>query len=345
MGLFDFFKSKSKTIAAQDNSELAKSMREDYEATKKEVEKLQSENAAWQKDFNILLNFRTTTSSFEKEGKLQEAINDYSKSVSFGETNQRLNLNNYVHDIERLIVLYNKTKQKDTLINFLKQLIVKYPNYRDAQKWAVRLSSLSQPTSNAIELSPNDLNKQYPSNPTIGKTLQEYKDTLPKFNFYYDLPEGMNTLEYLSIKKPLTFEKSVGLRKFKDAFETILHKARIAENEKDWKVAIEAYEKLIAEECEDTEPYERLMVIYKKLHWTTEEKRIIQLAIEFFSRLRETQKNNVLTIAKEYGMTEKALEYINDNKKIFYYGGAFELYNSFPIIAKWSERLLKANSK
>jgi len=48
------------------------------------------------------------------------------------------------------------------------------------------------------------------------------------------------------------------------------------------------------------------MVIYKKLHWITEEKRIIQLAIDFFSRLRETQKNNVLIIANEYGMTEKA---------------------------------------
>ena len=345
MGLFAFFKSKSKTIVAQNNSDFAKSMREDYEVTKKEVERLQSENAAWERDFNILLNFRTTASLFESEGKLQEAINEYSKSVSFGETNQRLNLNNYVHDIERLIVLYNKTKQKETLIKFLKEIIAKYPDYRDAQKWAVRLSSLLQTKFNTTELSPSDLNKQCPSNPTIGKTMQAYKYTFPKFNFYYDLPEGMNTLEYLSIKKPVPFEKTVGLGKFKDAFETILNKAKIAENEKDWKVAIEAYEKLVAEEFEDTEPYERLMVIYKKLHWITEEKRIIQLAIEFFSRLRETQKNTVLTIAKEYGMTEKALEYINNNKKIFYYGGAFEVYNSFHIIIKWNERLLKANSK
>jgi len=215
MGLFDFFKSKPKTTSTHDNRDFAKSMREDYKATKKEVEKLQMENAAWQKDFDIILNFRKTASSFEKEGKLQEAINEYSKSVSFGETNQRLNLNNYVHDIERLIVLYNKTKQKDKLINFLDQLIAKYPEYSDVQKWAVRLSSLSPAKSNPINLNPSALNKQHSSNPTIGKTLQAYRDTFPKFNFYYDMPAGMNTMEYLSIRNPVPFEKSVGLGKFK----------------------------------------------------------------------------------------------------------------------------------
>lgn len=328
----------------QVNIEFEKAMKEEYEATKKELDKLKAENGDWQKDFDILLNLRTTASSFEKEGKFKEAINEYSKSISFGEKSQKLNLNNYVHDIERLIIRYNKTKQKTTLVNFLEEVIAKYPDYRDAQKWAVRLSSLTKTSTDTKELTPKDLNKQYPSNPTIGKTLQAFKNTFPKFNFYYDMPEGMNTLEYLSIRKPVPFEKLVELGKFKDAFETILNKARIAENEKDWKMAIEAYEKLIAEEFEDTEPYERLIVIYKKLRWKIEEIRIIQLGINFFSKLRETQRNNILTIAKEYGMTDKTLEYINDNKKIFYYGGAFELYNSFLIIDKWRERLLKANA-
>ncbi len=88
MGLFDLFKPKPQNKLTSDNSDLAKSMREEYEATKKEVEQLQAENAAWQKDFDTLLNFRTRASSFEKEGKLQEAIEEYSKSVFFGENNQ-----------------------------------------------------------------------------------------------------------------------------------------------------------------------------------------------------------------------------------------------------------------
>ncbi len=272
-------------------------MREDYEETKKEVEKLQAENAAWEKDFNTILNFRTKASTLEKEGKLQEAIEEYSKSASFGNNNERLNFNNYAHDIERLIILYNKTKQKETLIEFLEQLIEKYPEYRDAQKWAVRLSSLTQEKSKTIELSPSDINIPVPSNPTLGNKMKTFLESFPKFNFYYDMPNEMNTFEYLSIRKPVPFEKSVNLRQFKDAFETILNRARIAENENNLKVAIEAYEKLVAEEYEDTEPYERLMIIYKKLRWGDHEKRIIQLAIEFFSKLKETQKNKALILA------------------------------------------------
>lgn len=345
MELFDLFKPKPKSIMTEDNSEFAKMMKENYEETKKEIGKLQAANAAWEKDFYTLLNFRTTASAFEKDGKLYEAIDEYIKSISFGVYSQRLNLSNYAHDIERLIVLYNKTKQKETLVSFLEQLIAKYPDYRDIQKWAVRLSSLTQTKSKATELNPSDINKQYPSNPTIGEKLQTFIETFPKFNFYFDMPEGMDTWQYLSIRKPVPFEKSVELRKFKEAFETILNRARIAENENNLKVAIEAYEKLVVEECVDTEPYERLMIIYRKLAWTIEEKRIIRLAIDFFSKLKETQKNKILCLAREFNMENKALEYININKKIFYYGGAFELYNPLPIIDKWNERLLKTNLK
>ncbi len=74
MGLFDLFKRKSKNTATQEDSDFAKIMREDYEETKKEVEKLQAENAAWEKDFNTILNFRTKASTFEKEGKLQKPL-------------------------------------------------------------------------------------------------------------------------------------------------------------------------------------------------------------------------------------------------------------------------------
>ncbi len=44
-------------------------------------------------------------------------------------------------------------------------------------------------------------------------------------------------------------------------------------------------------------------------------------------------------------MTDKALEYINSDKKIFYFGGAFELYNPQKTrIEKWQKRLNKLES-
>lgn len=339
MGLFDLFKLKVQNKISQEKQDFAKAMQDGFEQTKREIEKLQAENASWQKEFDRIIDFREKASSLEKEGRLQEAIEEYTKSVLFGEASGRLNLNNYVHDIDRLIVLYNKTKQKALLADFLETLISKYPDYRGAQKWAVRLSSIKDIKVQTDGLKLEDIEKAHPNKPTLGEKFQAFLYTFPKFNFYYDMPEGMNTFEYISLRKPVPFEKSAELRSFKDAFESILNKARIAENENNLKVAIRVYEKLVVEECFDTEPYERLMIIYRKLSWKTEERRIIQTAINFFSNLKEKQRKNVLTLAQEFKVTDKALEFINDDKKVFYYGGAFELYNPYPIIEKWKDRL------
>ena len=345
MRLFDLFKPKAQNKLTQDNPQFAKAMREEFEETKREVEELQNENASWQKEFDTIINHRTKASSLEKEGKLQEAIEIYSRSILFGESSQRLNLNNYAYDIERIIILYNKTKQKTLLSDFLEQLISKYPNFRDAQKWAVKLSSLKEFRNKITKLTQDIINKPIPNKPTLGQNFQLLLHSFPKFNFYYDMPLGMNTFEYLSIRKPVPFEKSSELKKYKDNFETILNKARIAENENDLKSAIEAYEKLIVEEYQDTQPYERLMIIYRKLQWQADEIRVIQSGISFFLRVKEQQRNDVSNLAREFNMLHKALEYIESNKKIFYFGGAFELYNPYPIIEKWTLRLLKMNKQ
>ena len=337
MGLFDLFKPKSRNDLPVDNESLDDMIKKD----KEELKKLQAENKLWEQDFKTTIKFRNTASDLEKTGKLLEAIEEYSKSISFGENSQRLNLNNYAFDIERLIILYGKTKQANTLIIFLETIISKYPNYRDTKKWAVRLSALTKNKSENVDISPNDITQQSPSNPTLGKQLQKLKDSFPKFNFYYDLPEGMNTLEYLSLKKPHSPEKSSQLAKCKEAFEIILSKAKIAENENNFKTAIEAYQKLISEEYEDITPFERLIVIYKKLRWTDHEIETIKKGIDFFSQLKDNQKIKALSLAKEFNMEDKANEYIQNNKKIFHYGGAFELYKPYPIIDKWKDKLSK----
>ena len=157
------------------------------------------------------------------------------------------------------------------------------------------------------------------------------------------MPANMQTFEYLRIKNPFPLEKSKQLRKYLNYLESILNRAKAAENEKNLKLAIEIYEKLIVEEFEGKEPYERLMIIYRKLKWVSDEIRILKLAINFFSNLREEQKKYVLKLAEKYNMSDKALEYINSGKNFFYYGGAFELYNPYPVINKWKERLIKLN--
>jgi tetratricopeptide (TPR) repeat protein len=166
---------------------------------------------------------------------------------------------------------------------------------------------------------------------------------MPEFNFYYDMQDDSNTMAY---NNKVSFELFKKLREYREAFNTIKSLAKIAENEGDYKKAIKAYEKLILEEYEGPEPYERLIIIYSKLKRKDDEKIAIEQAILFFSQLKEKQLNYVVSLAKKYGMEKKAFEYINQDKKIFYYGGAFELYNpQTSRLKKWNERLQKLNNK
>ena len=277
---------------------------------------------------------------YEKKGMIKKAIEQYEKNVEDGYWGS--------HPYERLAIIYRRLKLYDDeirIINAAIKAFTKHGYYREVDVFKIRLSKLKNKKSdNDSELKPSEINPQYASNPTLGNRLQMLKDSFPKFNFYYDMPEGMQTLEYLRFKNLVPFEKSVELGKYKEEIETMISKAKIAENENNYKMAIENYERLVVEAYDGTEPYERLMILYRKLKWFDHEKRIIQHAISFFSQLRENQLKNVLSLAKEFGMDNKALEYINSDKKIYYYGGAFELYNPYPKINRWKDRLLKIES-
>lgn len=341
MGLFDFLKSKPKPISDfQSNSE------EEilYYKLKKETDKIRQENYEWQKEFNDSMLLRQKAQKYEKENNLNEAIVTYLQAIEQGETNEKLNINNYAHDIDRVIILYGKTKQKELLTVFLEQKINMYPNFQEMKKWAVRLSKLK--SNKQIKTEPEKSRKiflQKENRTTLGKQIEKFKKEMPEFNFYYDMQEDSDTLAY---NNNVPFERFKKLREHREAFDTIKSLAKIAENEGDYKKAIETYEKLILEEYEGTEPYERLIIIFSKLKLKEDEKRAIEQAIQFFTQLKEKQLNYVVSLAEKYGMEKKAFEYINQDKKIFYYGGAFELYNPQTArLKKWNERLRKLNVK
>lgn len=308
-----------------------------------DLESLKQHNKEWGKEFNHIISLREKAIRLDKELKYNEAIEVYLESIDFGENSTKLNISNYVHDIERVIVLYGKSKQLEKQVDFLKRIINTYPDFQGTDKWKIRLSKLSQENSTKSEykLTQKEIVELKPSNPTIGKKLQDFKDSLPEFNFYNDMPNGMQTFEYLMIRKPVPFEKSKKLRDFKLKFESILTKAQIAENQEDLKTAIKYYLLLIAEEYEGKEPFERLLIIYRKLKWKDKEIETLRLAISYFEKLKSRQKYNTILLSRKYGMEHMALEYINSNKKIQYYGGAFDLYNPFTIIDKWKEKLEK----
>lgn len=337
MGLLDFFTKEKRPLSSHDNNTKSSDLINDYEKFKNDLEALQAHNEAWSKEFHDLGSLRDKARHYEKEQRFIEAIALYLYSIERGEQSKLLNIYNYAHDIERVIILYGKTKQKELLIQFIEEKLKMYPDFRDAKDWAVRLTKLTSTGQiKTTPILPKDILPQKASNPTLGKKISDFKKSMPEFNFYYDMVEGSDTFTY-NHNVPLgLFNK---LRQYREAFETIKSLAKIAENEGDYKKAIEAYEKLIIEECEDAEPYERLIIIYSKLKFKVEEKRTIKRAISFFTELKENQLEYTLNLAQKYGMKAKALEYINQDKKIFYYGGAFELYNPRTTrLAKWHER-------
>jgi tetratricopeptide (TPR) repeat protein len=333
MGLLDSLFGDKRTSSARD-------LINDYEKFKRDTEALRDKNDAWFKEFHNLGSLREQARKYEKDKRYTEAIAIYLQSIERGEKSKLLNIYNYAYDIERVIVLYGKTKQKELLIQFLEEKIEMYPDFREVKDWAVRLTKINSTGQiKTIPIATNDILPQKPSNPTIGKKISDFKKSMPEFNFYFDMKEGSDTFAYNHNVSLGLFNQ---LRQYREAFETIKSLAKIAENEGDYKKAIEAYEKLIIEECEDAEPYERLIIIYSKLNWKAEEKRTLDRAISFFTKLKETQLDYTLNLAQKYGMKAKALEYINQDKKIFYYGGAYELYNpQTSRLKKWNERAKK----
>lgn len=340
MALFDFLFRKKQSSPTLEIISKSKELRDEYEYLKKETENIHTKNKVWQNEFDKTISLRQKAQQSEKENNLYEAISYYLQSIKQGENSATLNIYNYAFDIDRVIVIYGKTKQKELLKDFIEEQIRKYPDFRGMKDWAVRLSKLnSDKQVKSIPLAPTDILPQRSSNPSLGKRIDDFKKNMPEFNFYFNMQKGSDTLAY---NNNIPFELFKKLREYREAFETIKSLAKIAENDGDYKTAIEAYEKLIIEEYEGTEHYERLIVIYSKLNWEAEEKGVIERAILFFTHLKEKQLSYTIALADKYGMKEKALEYINQDKKIFYYGGAYELYNPQTTrLKKWNERLSK----
>ena len=337
MGLFDILKTPKKQ--KRDATDAI------FRKMENEIKEMQTERSNWDKSFEIVCSRRNRANDLEKNNDFQSAINLYLENIDYCKRDKYVNnLNNYVHDIDRIIILYGKLKLNEELKSFLENVISEYPKYEGVSKWKIRLSKLNSVKLDISNtLNPAKIKHPIPGNPTIGTRIRQYKCNIREFNFYYDMPIGMDTSEYIWIHKDECIPANKAeLSKLKKMFEKLEEKGKVAENEGNYKKAIEVYEKMIAEECEDEFPFERLMLIYKKLKWKEQEIDILTRAVQYFSDLKSNQKEYVLNLARKYNMERKALEYISADKKIYYFGGAFTLYNPYLKIEKWKERLEKA---
>lgn len=113
---------------------------EDFE---REYYRLRNKNNEWSKEHSLSIDGRQRAKALEKEGLLLEAIKVYEECVQQGTESKRMTVYMYAHDIERLFILYRKTKQTDKEIGFMRAMIKKHPEYNNIEKWRERLNKLT----------------------------------------------------------------------------------------------------------------------------------------------------------------------------------------------------------
>ncbi|MEN6619595.1 MAG: hypothetical protein ABFC28_08925 [Rikenellaceae bacterium] len=305
-------------------------------------EEYERSKVAWIKQTDYIRNRHEEAKRLEKTGKNEDAINIYLGLINYQQNEDSLKFNNFI-EIERVIILFGKIGQFENQIAYLKEVIKKFPKHNDIDKWKIRLSKLIHKNINAsTELqNPKNMVVLRTKISTLCESFLKYRDTLPEFNFYYDMPAGMETYTYLLLYKPFPLRYSSAYREYIRKFNSYISKAKIAENTNNYGYAIQVYSLLIEYGYESKEPFERLLIIYKKLKCKEKEIETLEKAIAFFKNLKEKQRNNVISHSKKFGVEDKTIEYLNEEHKILYYGGAFDLYNPYPIINLWKERLEK----
>ena len=252
---------------------------------------------------------------FEKEGNRNAAYSIYERVIQRGYTES------YPYD--SLICRYKLLKDTKNEIRIIRLAIRVGLNY----KYGRRLNQLLAKDKPVIL-------------PTYSKTLdisnkrgdqfEEIILNIPEFNFYTTTPD---------------YEQ--GDSSFKPMWETLRYfkelrdLADIEVSKKNLKVAAEILETIVYENYWMPAPYDKLISIYSRSKLYSDEIRILEHAIKHFSELKQRRLSYVTKLAEKYGATDFLNKRLSSGGKISYYAGIFELYNPFPIIERWKERLLK----
>lgn len=106
---------------------------------------IREKNKQFNEAFNHLIYLRTKAKSFEDNNEIKRAIIYYEKAVLFAKNNSNnLRINNYAHDINRLVILYRKTGQREKEIELLTQALENNIDWNNStyDKWNERLAKL-----------------------------------------------------------------------------------------------------------------------------------------------------------------------------------------------------------
>lgn len=278
-----------------------------------------SKRSAQEKEIALTASLNNEGIELEKNGKEDEAIIVYEKNVSRRCT--------ATHSYDRLLVIYRKRKDVDNELRIAKLASAIFPKETKYQK---RISGLmSTPFDTQLPL------KAEVHHPTIkhGDLFEQMILELPEFDFYNGGGESNANKVGRSELSPIW--------EIQRYFKVLIEAADLAESKKDYENAAAIYEQIISENYWMPTPCDRLIKIYAKAKLFEDEIRVLQYGISHFSKLRSNRLYYVKQLAQKYNAVDFLNQRIESGGKITYYNGVFELYNPFPIVEKWEERLNK----
>ena len=263
----------------------------------------------------------------EKEGRIEDAIAAYEENIAIG--------GKALHAYNRLRIIYKKLGRKDDERSVIQRMV---EVFGDSEEYQTALQKIDGSYIKPEDKFPQKAEPNKIDGITMGKKFEEIKSRMVEFDFYNSGDESRASKAF---QNPVVKEVWV----MQKAFVEILDEAKTAEQHYDYETAAKKYEELVANQYQGTQAYDRLIKIYSRAKLKDDEKRVLMHSISFFTELRKNQEDYVMKLARKYGKEDFAIERIRKGQKITYYSGLYELYNPYPIIEKWKQRLEKLENK
>lgn len=105
----------------------------------KSLEALRAENRRWAEQAEVLFGHQRRGMEFEKEGRSEDAVEEYEAAVAFGRAADKMTVNQYFYSLERLCVLYRRIHLYDNEVATIRIALGEYINDKDRERLADRL--------------------------------------------------------------------------------------------------------------------------------------------------------------------------------------------------------------
>lgn len=266
----------------------------------------------------------------EKEGKIEEAIEIYEKAIALGVEGSS--------PFERLRIIYRKRKDYENMQRVIRRWAEVYGYDSLWVKEEIERLMPQKGREKPQQIYPTSAHPYIVNGKTFEERFYEIKRKAPEFDFYanHERPTLLGLSEEIVPREILE-----AIWELKRTIKSMIQEAEGAEKKGRLDAAAQIYEKLVGNGVHETKPYERLHMIYKKAKLAKEAKGVLERAVGFFSKLRESQFKEVMQLAQKYNVTTIEGTPIAEYGKIMYFYGLFDLYNPYPVIERWKEKLTK----